>query len=795
MKGTATLDPAAHRGRVVAVAAALLSIVGLYVIALALALSTIGAPYPGLVVDPYGSFSAVPVPFPSIKRVLLQFPDRLTSVNGRAVERGSRYGDLDVDRLRSRLRALDAAGERRLSLEFDHSGRSITVSEELRRFTVRELLVYFAFYGIAGLLLLWSGATALLLAGRRAATAPYVFLCVGSALFFGTFFDYHSTARLFPVFMLSTYWCTAGFLAVALTFPTPPSWSRPARALVTAVLGLILIAGLALAASPFLGIGLPALRELGGLLTALSCVVLLVSMILRYRRSSGQARVELRSALLAFSVVPALSALGVAVALITGFGLIHYVFPALIPLLPLSIGWALVRHNILGAHAVLTRRLFVVPVVLLSLGAATVVWLGLRSLPSGGMDALLSTVVSSGVLGAVAYGLHRLAGRYLFPAAAEFRPTIQQLAESLSDLEHRDALRDTIERTVARWLPSGRIRLLDPDQVDGIDRLPPDARPRLDAGQKVWTDDTPWARHLLVPMRSLGSLRGVLDIAPLHQGALFTEEDLRLLDTIAGLGAVALHNADVLGQLDEARRIEVDASRDDKRLTLGLISEEVAHEVSHPLLYFRSLLQRGARAPLAEDDIDDAREEITRIERLVASMRSLEPAPLRRAPVALLKPLERALALHRETFVTRGLTPEVEVPAALTVLGDHDALVQVFANLLRNAAQATPEGGRVGVTATPSPDGALTVDVWDSGPGVPDALVDKLFHRWVTTRGRDGGRGIGLHVAQGIVTRHQWRLDYLREEGRTVFRISVPRECVAASAADARDGAPPRDTD
>ena len=66
----------------------------------------------------------------------------------------------------------------------------------------------------------------------------------------------------------------------------------------------------------------------------------------------------------------------------------------------------------------------------------------------------------------------------------------------------------------------------------------------------MWTTEPHWRRHLLVPMRSQGGLRGVLKLAPKHEAALYTREDLELLETIASLGAVALHNAEVFAELE-----------------------------------------------------------------------------------------------------------------------------------------------------------------------------------------------------------------------------------------------------
>ena len=112
-------------------------------------------------------------------------------------------------------------------------------------------------------------------------------------------------------------------------------------------------------------------------------------------------------------------------------------------------------------------------------------------------------------------------------------------------------------------------------------------------GTAVWTTEPHWRRHLLVPMRSQGGLRGVLMLAPKHEAALYTREDLDLLETIASLGAVALHNAEVFAELETMRRLEADAARDDKRLALGMLGAEISHEIAYPLNFLRYLLRDG----------------------------------------------------------------------------------------------------------------------------------------------------------------------------------------------------------
>jgi signal transduction histidine kinase len=274
-------------------------------------------------------------------------------------------------------------------------------------------------------------------------------------------------------------------------------------------------------------------------------------------------------------------------------------------------------------------------------------------------------------------------------------------------------------------------------------------------------------------MRSQGGLRGVLKLAPKHEAALYTREDLELLETIASLGAVALHNAEVFAELEAIRRLEVDVARDDKRLTLGMLGAEMSHEIAYPLNFLRFLLREGnGGAPVDPRDLEAGREEIGRLERMFARLAKLKiPAP-RLEPVLVLPRARRALDLVREIVEANRIAAAIDVPPDLVVTAEPDRLVQIFANLLRNAVQAVPPGAAVGVRARPNGDGTLHLEVWDEGPGIAEDIAAAIFDPFVSSK--QGSMGVGLAVTQRLVRGFGWSIGVRREEGRTVFGIEIP---------------------
>ena len=189
-----------------------------------------GRIFPALFIDPHASYSMVWWPSWGVERPPLRFPDQLIAIDGEPVPAPRAPLDLPAQPIAARLAALRGSGRSDVRLTFQTHEGPITVVRPLRALGTDEALFFFGVYTLVALFVLWSGLAVLVLARRRAGAVAYAGWSVASFVFMGTFYDYHSSAWLAPLFSLSTVAVPVFVVWLAYSFPEPPKAQRLAAA-------------------------------------------------------------------------------------------------------------------------------------------------------------------------------------------------------------------------------------------------------------------------------------------------------------------------------------------------------------------------------------------------------------------------------------------------------------------------------------------------------------------------------------------------------------------------------------
>ncbi|WP_322410087.1 ATP-binding protein [Microbacterium invictum] len=214
-----------------------------------------------------------------------------------------------------------------------------------------------------------------------------------------------------------------------------------------------------------------------------------------------------------------------------------------------------------------------------------------------------------------------------------------------------------------------------------------------------------------------------------------------------------------------------------------------SHEIRNPLTVILGRAELALERDLDAGSRDDfavieasAERMLTMLEQTLRDSRSSFTAPRGTDEIDLRTVLEASLAGVQANARSRNITLLTELPASLPVRGDAFRLRQVFDNLLTNAVKYTPRQGTVSVRAAADGD-RVRVDVADSGIGIPDDEIDRVFEPYFrsSAAGRTApGTGLGLGIARDIVEAHGGGLTLTSELGAgTTARVTVPRARVA----------------
>jgi signal transduction histidine kinase/CheY-like chemotaxis protein len=316
---------------------------------------------------------------------------------------------------------------------------------------------------------------------------------------------------------------------------------------------------------------------------------------------------------------------------------------------------------------------------------------------------------------------------------------------------------------------------------------------------------------ILVPMMSRGRVLGAICLALSEDGRRYGPADLALAEEIGHRAALALDNARLYHEIQEALRhrdesVEALRKSDEelRRRVEELAAEDrrkdeflamLAHELRNPLAAISNaghvLGQVDGAGARTRDLVGVIGRQIRHLSRLVDDLLDVSRLTrgrieLRKRPVELRPIVEGAVETTRPLLEQRGHRLAVSVPDEPAVLeADATRIEQVLANLLNNAAKFTEPGGSIDLSARVQ-DGEAVLKVKDNGPGIAPDLLPRIFDLFVqedrSLARSHGGLGIGLTLVRSLVERHGGKVE-ARSDGPgqgSEFEVRLP--VLAASA-------------
>ncbi|MCK4547633.1 MAG: GAF domain-containing protein [Candidatus Eisenbacteria sp.] len=293
---------------------------------------------------------------------------------------------------------------------------------------------------------------------------------------------------------------------------------------------------------------------------------------------------------------------------------------------------------------------------------------------------------------------------------------------------------------------------------------------------------------LCVPLSALEETIGGITVfdkrpVPPFNSKAFDRDDMRFLSVLGDQAAIAIQNARLFraARVSERRRREAEAlaMRVEKLALLGEVTSNVAHEIRNPLSSIGGVARLVRRSIEPDDERSKWMEviirETDRLERMLHEHLSLAlHTRLTLAMSNINVILEEILQLTVAEVREKGLSVRLHLAGNLPELSlDRDKIKQVVLNLVRNAIDNTPKGGKIRVESRRSRHGVVFL-VNNEGPPIRRDMLERLFVPFATSK--QAGSGLGLAIVHQIVKQHGGTIDVSSaEETGTTFAVTLPQ--------------------
>jgi len=505
------------------------------------------------------------------------------------------------------------------------------------------------------------------------------------------------------------------------------------------------------------------------------------------------------------------------------------VYPFGIPFFPLEaiiISYAIVKHRLMDIDFVLKKgavylyasSLFLVPLIAVVIIAELIIYKDIN-LPFSILSILVISLAAY-VFPKVRLHAERTTEQYIFKNLYDYKAAIADLSKAMVTILNMDELCKKIINTTTEAMDVNKasVFIIDEDRdryvlcdsrgvtigfghvVDSFRRDDPffkaveqhnkiiireevESFKDLSDSQLIIQVMNDMESELCIPLIAKSKLVGIINLGMKGNKRMYSHEDIEMLTTLANSATIAIENAQLIENIKKTKKV---MARADRLAGIGQLAAGIAHEIRNPLVAIKTSAQ------LLPDRYND--EEFrtyfstivaSEIERATKKINDLLDYARPSAPFFqqenLNEIIEGMVAFVKNDAYKKEQTIEINLSQELpTITVDKQQMKQVFINLLFNAIQSTPEKGKISITTkkrtkSNGPTDFIQVEVSDTGVGIPEEDLEKIFTPFFTTKAKEEGSGLGLAMTHQIIEEHEGTIDVQsRINQGTTFTINLP---------------------
>ncbi|MBL7197596.1 MAG: GHKL domain-containing protein [Candidatus Omnitrophica bacterium] len=289
--------------------------------------------------------------------------------------------------------------------------------------------------------------------------------------------------------------------------------------------------------------------------------------------------------------------------------------------------------------------------------------------------------------------------------------------------------------------------------------------------------------QLIIPLIIHKQIIGILALGKKKSDEDYTKEDIDILTTLVRTEAIAISNA----------RLFTEAKQHVKLAAIGALSAGINHEVCNPLNRMMSAMQifwksvdLGLHKDKSEKELlqmskavmNDAMDDIRKIAGITKKLSDFAK-PSRDATaekISIGESLQETLGVLGHEIELKRIEFIKDAKDPLFIMADRDQIQEIFFNIIRNAIHAVSENGKIVFSAHKKGDRVL-IDIIDSGSGIPEDKLQKIYDPFYTTKKEGKGTGLGLSIVRQLVTKNNGEILVKSQVGKgTTFTLNFPTE-------------------